>query len=367
MRDRLLTLTIFLALAGCTEPKDGSRHADAGDTEEGGSSGGPGGNGGESEPGEGGSGGARTGGKGGTGAASGGQNGGGTAGSGGTAGGGSAGDAGADTGGGGDPLCNNTQCGLCQACVAGKCQNQAAGQDVKEECDNASPMSCRSGFCDGSGACQKVSGNFCDGPDLVVCTAGNGMRQSCPSGMCSNSQCAACGGSAQPCCGTTCNSGLMCSGGKCVTACVPGASCGTNNMCRAGKISCDTGSPVCVSMAINEGIVCSSRKCSGTTSVVESRCGGGNCVEQTVQNCSSTQTCASGQCKKKVGQPCSSNSECANNSCKGPRFCYQGSNGHCPCVSDAECESTDCRENVSMRTCGGGDCKDYQCNQTPPE
>jgi hypothetical protein len=255
-------------------------------------------------------------------------------------------------------------------CVSGRCQVQAAGQDVKNECDGSPPLACLTGACDGMGGCQRRVGTFCAGPDLLLCPgtgSGGGTLMGCPSGQCANNQCASCGAAGQPCCGNTCNTGYMCSGGSCVTACVPGATCGTNNMCRTGRISCDTGAPVCVSMAINEGIVCSARKCKTATEAVESRCSGGNCVEQTLQNCSATQTCTSGQCKKKNGEPCSNNSECANNSCKGPRFCLEGSNGHCPCVSNNDCESLACRENLSMRTCGGGDCKDYQCNQTPPD
>jgi len=155
-----------------------------------------------------------------------------------------------------------------------------------------------------------------------------------------------------------------------VTACVPGGTCGTNDMCKKSQISCDTGSPVCVSIAVNEGIACSPRRCKGTTEVVEGRCSGGACVETSVQSCGSTRTCTSNQCKKKNGQPCSSSSECANNNCDGPRFCVGGSNDHCPCTDnpDEMCESgpSACKVDQSMKTCGGGDCTNFSCNGTPP-
>jgi hypothetical protein len=157
----------------------------------------------------------------------------------------------------------------------------------------------------------------------------------------------------------------------CVTACVPGGSCGTNDMCKKSQISCDTGSPVCVSIAINEGIACSPKKCNGTTEVVEGRCSGGTCTQTSVQSCGSTKTCTANTCKKKNGQPCAASSECANNNCNGPRFCVGGTNDHCPCTDkpDEMCESgpSACKVDQSMKTCGGGDCTNWSCvNATPP-
>jgi hypothetical protein len=179
-----------------------------------------------------------------------------------------------------------------------------------------------------------------------------------------------CGALNQVCCNGTCSAGYTCKAGTCAAACVPGGACGTNDMCKKSQISCDTGSPVCVSIAINEGIACSPRKCKGTTDVVEGRCSGGTCTETNVQSCGSTRTCTGNQCKKKNGQPCSSSSECANNNCNGPRFCVGGSNDHCPCseIPDEMCESgpSACKVDQSMKTCGGGDCTNWSCNGTPP-
>jgi hypothetical protein len=296
--------------------------------------------------------------------------------------------------------CSNSECGLCQECVAGKCVNQGAGQDKKGECDSSNPSTCRTGDCDGNGGCQKRVGNSCDGADLIVCNAGGtGIRQTCPSGQCSNNQCTGCGALSQPCCAGTCNagnacignqcvacgglnqpccagnscgSGNMCSGGTCVTSCVAGGPCGpTNDMCKSGHYSCATGSQVCVMAATNEGLMCSPVVCNGSTELVVGKCSAGSCVQMLSQSCGSTKSCVNNQCKKNDGQRCSSNSECAFSACHGPQFCNGGSNAHCPCTGtdQFECESMSCAEDPSMKTCGGSNqCPiGWSCNGTPPD
>lgn len=100
--------------------------------------------------------------------------------------------------------CGDEDCGTCQKCVANKCQNQTAAEDLKSEC---APGACRTGNCNGSGACD-------------IRTAGADPANICQGTTCSNGNCAAGGvcaptpaGQAGPGCSgacQTCNGALAC-------------------------------------------------------------------------------------------------------------------------------------------------------------
>jgi hypothetical protein len=173
-------------------------------------------------------------------------------------------------------------------------------------------------------------GNTCGG-----CGSRCGVGQICKTTG-STSACVSCGGPGQPCCAGTCNAGNSCANDVCTGTCVPGIACGTNNMCTKSLISCTTGSPVCISMAVNEGITCSAPTCSGTSKIVEGRCSGGQCIQQTTQMC--LYGCSAGMCStdcpsgfNKTATGCET---CGAGTPEAPQPCCQKDN---PCTGKRIC------------------------------
>jgi len=89
----------------------------------------------------------------------------------------------------------NEQCGFCQWCQGGACENQPSDADVKNECP---PGECLTGLCNGSGGCgMDPGGTPCNGGDGDWCNStcdggGNctGTPVSCPDdgNMCNGSE-----------------------------------------------------------------------------------------------------------------------------------------------------------------------------------
>lgn len=218
----------------------------------------------------------------------------------------------------------------------------------------AAMVTCQAGKCVvPAGACASGWAHCSASPD-DGCEADLSRAQTCGAcgttcgtgKMCALSgqsyQCVSCGATGQACCGgTTCSTGNSCSNGVCTANCVAGAACGTNNQCTKSLISCTTGTPVCVSMAINEGLSCGTATCSGS-SAVEKRCSGGQCVSQTPKSCmygcsggTCNADCPSGFNKTATGcTPCGGGTEfdpqpcCLKGTpCSGKRICCTGSCG----------------------------------------
>jgi hypothetical protein len=154
----------------------------------------------------------------------------------------------------------------------------------------------------------------------------------CVNNSCSNSVCQAgfklCNGACIPdsrCCDDReCGANRACRSGMCVTTCTPGASCNLGRPCRAGRISCENGAPVCVDNGPDDA----KAGCPGGN-----HCRNGACVSD----------CVSGQaCTQGIG-PCR----------RGTTFCASP-------TSQAECR--DGGADDSRQTCGGGQtCSGGKC------
>jgi hypothetical protein len=93
--------------------------------------------------------------------------------------------------------CTNQDCGRCQACAAGRCQNQTPDEDLKNECPDGA---CRTGKCDGAGSCDVRNAGpdpsgTCQGTCKTGSCAPGGKCQSVPQGQ----QASGCDGMCQQC------------------------------------------------------------------------------------------------------------------------------------------------------------------------
>jgi hypothetical protein len=162
-----------------------------------------------------------------------------------------------------DGVCCNSACAsTCQACSAAKkgqgadgvCGPVVASTDPDNECAPENPNTCgKTGFCDGSGACQFwASGTVCVGATCKDATTalqsqvcnGSGacvpaLQQSCVPYTCSAGACNnSCVIDAQ------CAPGYFCNGSQCVVKKTNGSSCNNTNECSSGNcvdsVCCDT-------------------------------------------------------------------------------------------------------------------------------
>jgi len=239
-------------------------------------------------------------------------------------------------------------------------------------------------FCDGgtNGHCPCTGGQF-------DCESGPGAckedvtKRTCGGGDCVGFSCEGTPPSENTCDVHDCLPGEVFAGGTCKKAdgqpCTAATECatgtckgprfcdgGTNGHCpcTGGEFDCESGPGAC-----KEDL--SKRTCGGGDCTNFS-CQGAPPAENTcdVHDCLPGEAFVCGQCKKKDGQPCTTAAECATGTCKGPRFCNGGTNAHCPCTGgEFDCESGPgaCQEDITMRTCGGGDCVGFSCNGAPPE
>jgi len=129
----------------------------------------------------------------------------------------------------------NEQCGFCQWCQSGTCENQPSDTDVKDDCP---PGECLTGLCDGSGGCGvDPNGTPCNGGD------GDWCNSTCSGGSCS-------GGSVScPDDGNICNGSESCNTSN--GACQSGPNLAASDYCDGNDlITCDgsgnmTGSENC--------------------------------------------------------------------------------------------------------------------------
>ena len=129
--------------------------------------------------------------------------------------------------------CGNSDCGVCQECVGGACQNQGAGQDKKSEC---SGRGCNAGTCR---VCSPAAPAMCDG-------ASTSRRCNADGSQLVPTDCGARG--CDPSAGTCCPSGQqLCSAGCTSVSSDPGncGSCGhdclggtcVNGACQAKMVA----------------------------------------------------------------------------------------------------------------------------------
>jgi hypothetical protein len=156
--------------------------------------------------------------------------------------------------------------------------------------------------CDGTMVCRPC------GDAGQPCCGG----QACASGLaCVGGQtCAPCGGTDQPCCaGDACGAMLTCAGGTCRCGgdgqpCCPGDVCTAPAQCAGGTCVCGgAGEPCCAGDACDTGYTCdASKQCVPCGAKGQPCCG---------TSCGANLTCAAGTCAcGAAGQPCCDGSGC---------------------------------------------------------
>jgi hypothetical protein len=175
-----------------------------------------------------------------------------------------------------DGCCTHSDCGLCQKCLSGRCTNQSASEDLKNECSEGT---CRTGICDGSGHC----GNTADGQNGPGCT---GECRKCRSGAC-QPRIGDCGTAAScvnnasdakaadSCENGECVRGAIrscspygCSGAQCRTDCAPGTVLDGGQCIPCGS----RGQKCCRSATCGADLACANDLCVPCGGVTESCC-----------------------------------------------------------------------------------------------
>jgi hypothetical protein len=124
-------------------------------------------------------------------------------------------------------------CGHCQRCASGRCQNQASGQDSKHEC---AASTCETGKCDGKGQCAHRNDAHACGTNKVC--RGGACTSTCSAGACG--PCRMCGTSGQCVAmpdGSACAGGGICRAARCQQLCAS-TTCGPCQTCSATEARC---------------------------------------------------------------------------------------------------------------------------------
>jgi hypothetical protein len=273
----------------------------------------------------------------------------------------------------------NVACAASDPCKVGKTTCASGASECRVTGNAPNGKSCGNGRVCSNGTCVDCNPNMVCQPS--PCRTG---RTNCSSGT---SECMETGNEPN---GMSCGNGRVCNNGTCVT-CNEGANCQPGgNACRAGRISCLTGSPVCMetgnapdNTGCGGGNVCKSGQCVAP-------CGDGpgqTCCEGRTQacknNCGSggTRTCRGGQygaCS--TADTCCGDPSCQNNCgergtrpCNGTSFgaCSVPNRGCCPkaencgngtdddCDGQIDCSDSNCGNGAN---CGGGRvCRSGEC------
>jgi hypothetical protein len=280
----------------------------------------------------------------------------------------------------GQKECNGT-CVATDACCANTDCPMKDGQVGK--CDQSSHQcqwSCAGTTKPCGGSCIQESG-CCDDKGCTGSFA-------CVNNSCSNSTCqsgfklcnGACIGQSRCCDDNECGANKACKNGTCVTTCTPGGACSlTGRPCRAGRIACENGSPVCVDSGPDDGKGgcasgnhCSNGACAadcvggvsctgnpGPCRKGQIACPSGACVDSNQAaneggGCAGSNICKGGQCVA----PCKSGDSCTD----GVTACHRGTT-----VCDSQSSNPRCQVSVddSKGGCGGGQtCTNGACVQT---
>ena len=277
---------------------------------------------------------------------------------------------------------NGTSCGSGQVCKDGACTACLAG----DSCNPANP--CHEGTLDCTGGnvtCKdsgrtKTAGTQCGSNkvcspsgECVACVAGADCElpgEACKAGKieCGSGapQCLAAGNQSN---GKACGNGRVCRDGSCET-CSDGTNCTPSNKCHVGRLSCSSGSPVCMDMGTNA--------VNGTLCGTNQFCSNGECNPCTANaSCSPGDLCKIGRTSCETGTSQCRESDNAQNGkdCGGGRVCRDGNcvalaDRNDPCNQGADCKSGTC---VGGHCCNGGEkycdgqCRagSYCCNGTP--
>jgi hypothetical protein len=231
--------------------------------------------------------------------------------------------------------CTDTDCGACKRCSNSVCVNQAAGDDLKNDCP---PSDCHTGACNGQGACG-VDPNGSNGHNCA------GTCQSCQGGSCTSKS------STTVCMPRTCFNGNVVEG-RCMSG-----SCGmqTVQTCNANE-NCMGSS--CVATCGDEGKLC--------------------CPSGANQGCAAGLFCddRTAMCKQKLP----TNTDCTDSQfnrrddwcksgyCNRASFCQPcGHIGENCCTSGtANCVEGFCNNNCPKNMLSPND-KDSQCEAAPPD
>jgi hypothetical protein len=170
---------------------------------------------------------------------------------------------------------NGTACGSGRVCNNGSCTpcNNGSSCPSPDPCRTAT-ISCSTGAprCTETGNAPNGRGcgqdKVCRNGACVTCAANAACQ---PANVCrlGRTNC----GSGTPQCneagnvpdGSSCGTDRVCNNGQCSSPCNDGASCQPSNPCKAGRISCATGSASCLDSGdVPDGTACGpGRQCSG--------------------------------------------------------------------------------------------------------
>lgn len=164
---------------------------------------------------------------------------------------------------------NDDECPACQECVSANqtCEPQASGNDKKDDCEDGLP--CRTGSCDGSGACGIQAqatdcddGTYCNGAD--ICDAAGACTHAgspCPETECNHCQeashdCHDTQGAPCTAQGAACLSGAACDGvGDCLGT-PDNSYCTSNHLGELCIPQCSQDSSGCVTPPDSLFLVC---------------------------------------------------------------------------------------------------------------
>ncbi len=268
----------------------------------------------------------------------------------------------------------NADCPLCQRCNSGGlCVDQNAGDDLKDEC--AADL-CRTGSCDGDGACD----NLDSGTDCGTCRCCN-ANGGCVANSSDHADCPLC----EKCVAGACQDQTSSEDLK--NECSPDPGCGTGNCNNAGACAFATNNTDCgTCRRCNANGACLTNSSDHADCPVCEKCVTGACQDQTSSedlknDCTPDTGCGTGTCDgtgacdyEDSGQDCgvcrrcNTTGACVANSVDHAdcSLCFKCVSGSCgrqtssedlknECDPDAGCGSGNCD--------GGGDC-DYEDSGT---
>lgn len=269
-----------------------------------------------------------------------------------------------------DGVCCNSACtGLCQACTAartggvdGTCAGNTQGSDPDNECAVAT---CKTGQCDGTGACQNSTLGAACGSSLACLGTLQTNQDTCDgNGSCTDN-------------GITTCAPYICGGSSCKTSCVNDGDCSSGNFCTAGVCtgklsngqSCSAASQ-CNSANCVDGVCCGSSTCPSCQACNVN--GAGSCAplsagtqDTTAPNvCQGSSACdGTGLCKAGNGSACGSGATCATGFCVDNFCCNSACSASCDACSIAAGGSANGTCSVATAgTQGSPSCAPYVCS-----
>lgn len=236
-------------------------------------------------------------------------------------------------------LCaNNSDCGECQNCVGGLCEDICPDKEcVNDKCvDCADDLDCpENQICDGNGNCVCPQGTFLgeDGRTCVQCNENTDLE---PCEICVEGEIVI-----KDCADGYCNPIT----GEC-DSCLNAGNCGENQICVDGECECAPG----YVKDLSTGECVLAPEC-----VFDGDCGG-SCDTCVNNNCVSS--CPSGTVCDGNGN-CIPECDCESGPCDDTRACVPVEGGKCGCI---DCATLSCSEEGTAGGCQSGSDKYCYCD-----